>query len=174
MYACLTCPLHFWQNDRGLLRAAAVTRGWNGHRIRVSTESEPVEKKIPPPLLPGFELATFRSRVRRSTETLTKSATITSSLYRRIRSSLTGRTWFIDLLKQNQLQQRVDQCILTLSKRSLPFRDKRSRKLNTYETEGGRMTKFPYLLGWGPTNRKAEEKLGRAFCQKLTVPELKK
>ena len=28
MYACLavTCHLHFWQNDRGLLRATAVTR----------------------------------------------------------------------------------------------------------------------------------------------------
>ena len=29
MYACLgvTCHLHFWQNDRGLLRATAVTLG---------------------------------------------------------------------------------------------------------------------------------------------------
>ena len=29
VYACLggTCHLHFWQNDRGLLRATAVTRG---------------------------------------------------------------------------------------------------------------------------------------------------
>ena len=33
-----TCHLHFWQNDRGLLRATAVTREWNGHRIRVSTQ----------------------------------------------------------------------------------------------------------------------------------------
>ena len=24
-------PPHFWQNDRDLLRATAVTRGWNGH-----------------------------------------------------------------------------------------------------------------------------------------------
>ena len=24
--------LHFWQYDRGLLRATAVTRGWNGYR----------------------------------------------------------------------------------------------------------------------------------------------
>ena len=41
MHACLgvTCQLHLWQNDRGLLRATAVTRGWNGHRIRVSTQS---------------------------------------------------------------------------------------------------------------------------------------
>ena len=30
MYACLavTCHLHFWQNDRDLLSATAVTRGW--------------------------------------------------------------------------------------------------------------------------------------------------
>ena len=27
-----TCHLHFWQNDRDLLRATAVTRGWNGYR----------------------------------------------------------------------------------------------------------------------------------------------
>ena len=34
-YLAVTCHLHFWHNDRGLLRATAVTRGWNGHRIRV-------------------------------------------------------------------------------------------------------------------------------------------
>ena len=40
VYVCLgvTCNLHFWRNDRGLLRATAVTRGWNRHRIRVSTQ----------------------------------------------------------------------------------------------------------------------------------------
>ena len=27
-----TYHLHFWQNDRDLLRATAVTRGWNGYR----------------------------------------------------------------------------------------------------------------------------------------------
>ena len=34
VYACLAviCHLHFWQNDRDLLRATAVTRGWNGYR----------------------------------------------------------------------------------------------------------------------------------------------
>ena len=34
VHVCLavTCHLHFWQNDRGLLRATAVTRGWNGYR----------------------------------------------------------------------------------------------------------------------------------------------
>ena len=41
VYACLgvTCHLHFWQNDRGLLRATAVTRERTGHRIRVSTQN---------------------------------------------------------------------------------------------------------------------------------------
>ena len=34
--SCVTCHLHFGQNDRGLLHATAVTRGWNGHWIRVS------------------------------------------------------------------------------------------------------------------------------------------
>ena len=40
VYACLgvTCRLHFWQNDRGLLRATAVTRGLNGHRMSQHTK----------------------------------------------------------------------------------------------------------------------------------------
>ena len=41
VYACLavTYHLHFWQNDRDLLRATGVTRGGTGTEIRVSTES---------------------------------------------------------------------------------------------------------------------------------------
>ena len=40
VYACRwQVHLHFWENDRGILRATAVTRGWNGHRIRVSSQS---------------------------------------------------------------------------------------------------------------------------------------
>ena len=37
VFACLgvTCHLHFGHNGRGLLRATVVTRGWDGHRIRV-------------------------------------------------------------------------------------------------------------------------------------------
>ena len=68
MYACLavTCHLRFWQNDRGLLRATAVTRGWNGYRNKSQHRKLTLEKKILPPLLQGFEPATFRSRVRRS------------------------------------------------------------------------------------------------------------
>ena len=68
VYACLavTCHLRFWQNDRGLLRATAVTRGWNGYRNKSQHRKLTLEKKILPPLQQGFEPATFRSRVRRS------------------------------------------------------------------------------------------------------------
>ena len=66
--ACLaaTCHLHFWQNIRDLLRAAAATRGLNGYRNKSQHKKSTLEKKILPPLLPGLEPATFQSRVRRS------------------------------------------------------------------------------------------------------------
>ena len=63
VYACLavTCHLHFWQNDRDLLRATAVTRGWNGYRNKSQHRKSTLErKKILPPLLQGFESATWR------------------------------------------------------------------------------------------------------------------
>ena len=68
MYACLavTCHLHFWQNDRDLLRATVVTRGWNGYRNKSQHRKSTPEKKILPPFQQGFEPATFQSRVRRS------------------------------------------------------------------------------------------------------------
>ena len=60
VYACLavTCHLHFWQNDRDLLRATAVTRGWNGYRNNSQHRKSTLEKNILPPLLQGFEPAT--------------------------------------------------------------------------------------------------------------------
>ena len=61
----VTCHLHFWQNDRDLLCATAVTRGWNGYRNK-SAQKADLEKKIPPPFLPRLEHATFRSWVRHS------------------------------------------------------------------------------------------------------------
>ena len=30
--SAVTCHLHIWQRDRGLLLATAVTRGWNRYR----------------------------------------------------------------------------------------------------------------------------------------------
>ena len=48
VYACLavTCHLHFWQNDRDLLRAAAVTRGWNGYRSKSQHRKLTLEKRF--------------------------------------------------------------------------------------------------------------------------------
>ena len=49
VYACLavTCHRHFWQNDRGLLRATAVTEiRVTDTEIRVSTESWPWRRKV--------------------------------------------------------------------------------------------------------------------------------
>ena len=68
VYACLavTCHLHFWQNDRDLLRATAVTRGWNGYQNKSQHRKSTLEKKILLSLLQGFEPATFQSRVQRS------------------------------------------------------------------------------------------------------------
>ena len=55
--ACLavTCHLHFWQNDRDLLRAVAVTRRWDGYGIRVSTKSnvDPREEEEKSPAAPA-------------------------------------------------------------------------------------------------------------------------
>ena len=62
----VTCHLHFWQNDRGLLHATAVTRGRNGHPSKSPHTKLILDKKILLPLQPGYELAAFRSRVRRS------------------------------------------------------------------------------------------------------------
>ena len=62
-YLAVTCHLRFWQNDRGHLRATAVTRGWNGYRNKSQHRKLTLEKKIIPLLQQGFEPATFRSRV---------------------------------------------------------------------------------------------------------------
>ena len=65
VYACLavTCHLHFWQNDRDLLRATVVTRGWNGYWNKSQHRKSTLEKKILPPLQQGFEPANFQSWV---------------------------------------------------------------------------------------------------------------
>ena len=46
-----------------------VTRGWNRYRNKSQHRKLTLEKTILPPLLQGFEPATFRSRVRRSITT---------------------------------------------------------------------------------------------------------
>ena len=48
VYACLavTCHLRFWQNDWGLLRATAVTWGWNGYQNKSQHRSWPWRRKF--------------------------------------------------------------------------------------------------------------------------------
>ena len=48
VYACLAviCYLHVWQNGRDLLRATAVTRGWNGYRNKSQHRKSTLEKKF--------------------------------------------------------------------------------------------------------------------------------
>ena len=39
--SAVTYHLHFWQNNRDLLRATAVTRGWNGYRNKSQHRPSP-------------------------------------------------------------------------------------------------------------------------------------
>ena len=43
----VNCHLHFWQNDRDLLRTTAVTRGWNGYRNESAQKGDPGEENSP-------------------------------------------------------------------------------------------------------------------------------
>ena len=45
-YLAVTCHMLFWRNDWGLLRAAAVTRGWNGYRNKSQHRKLTLQKKI--------------------------------------------------------------------------------------------------------------------------------
>ena len=47
VYACLalTCDLHFWQHDRDLLLATAVTRGCHGYQKKKKKKKKEKRKK---------------------------------------------------------------------------------------------------------------------------------
>ena len=64
-----SCNLHlyFLQNDRDLLRATAVTQGWNEYQNNSQHRRLTQEKKILPPLLQGLRPMTLQSRDRHST-----------------------------------------------------------------------------------------------------------
>ena len=70
VHACLavTCHLHFWQNDRGLLHATVVTQGWNRYRNKSQHRKLTLGKKILQPPLQGSEPATFQSWVQHSNQ----------------------------------------------------------------------------------------------------------
>ena len=48
MCLAVTCHLQFWQKDQEILRATAVTRGWNGYRNKSQHRKLTLEKKILP------------------------------------------------------------------------------------------------------------------------------
>ena len=50
-FIAVTCHLHLWQNHRDRSRTTAVTRVWNWHRARGSTESWPWRRKLSRPFL---------------------------------------------------------------------------------------------------------------------------
>ena len=65
-FSCNLPPALLAQNARDLLRATAVTQGWNRYRNKSQHRKLTVENKTLPPLLLRFEPTTFRSRIRRS------------------------------------------------------------------------------------------------------------
>ena len=99
VYACLavTCHLHFWQNDRYLLHATAVTRGWNGYQNRSQHRKLTLEKKILPPLLKGFEPATFQSWVQHSNHWAIPKFTLSSCSFFLYRSLVDKRRGAISI-----------------------------------------------------------------------------
>ena len=46
-YLAVTCHLHFWQNDWGLLHAAAVIGGGMDTEIESAQKADPVEENYP-------------------------------------------------------------------------------------------------------------------------------
>ena len=65
MYTCLgvTCHLHFWQNDPGLLCATAITLKWNRCWNKSQHRKLTLGKKIFLPHLPDIKPSTFWPRV---------------------------------------------------------------------------------------------------------------
>ena len=63
--------MHFWQNDPSLFQATVATQGDNACQISQHRKLT-LEKKILPPLLLGLDFATFRLRVRHSTNKLSQ------------------------------------------------------------------------------------------------------
>ena len=46
-YLAVTCHLHFWQNDQGLLHAAAAVGGGMDTEIESAQKVDPVEENCP-------------------------------------------------------------------------------------------------------------------------------
>ena len=66
----VTCHLQFWQSDRDIERATAVTRGWNGYPNKKEHRKLTLENNIVQQIRPGIKPVIFRLRVRHSTTEL--------------------------------------------------------------------------------------------------------
>ena len=75
---CVTCHVHFCQNDRLSLMCHCGNTGVERTPNKSQHTKFTLENKSLLPLQPGFEHKTFRSRVRRSTNTLTRLPTVYS------------------------------------------------------------------------------------------------
>ena len=60
-YLPVTCYLHFWQNDRHLLRATAVTRGWIGYPKQESAHKIDTGEEKSPASHAGIQSRVWRS-----------------------------------------------------------------------------------------------------------------
>ena len=60
MFSCNLSPA-LLANDRDLLRATAVTRGWSEYQNKSQHRKSTLEEKILPPFLQGFKPVTFQS-----------------------------------------------------------------------------------------------------------------
>ena len=158
MYACLgvPCHLHFWQNDRDLLRVTAVTRRVERTQNKSQHTKLTLEKKIPPPPLPGFDLATFRSRVRRSY----KQAIPVGS-----RSAFSHLAFCLKLPTRKSAQWRLTNSVnLLYSSVSICLLRKKEKKKRLCRSGG---SLFP-----GPCFRCREKKMPRGITRQFLIPFL--
>ena len=72
----VTSHRHFWQNERYLVRATTVTRGWKGYRSKSPHKTLTLEKEILPPVRPGLSLRSFDHESCALTTELSPSASI--------------------------------------------------------------------------------------------------
>ena len=80
MFSC-NLPPALWQNDRDLLRATAVTRGWNGYRNESAQKVDPGEDNSPAAPVQRCFTSTMSVRTVSDGEPRTAASTSTQLLY---------------------------------------------------------------------------------------------
>ena len=79
----VACHMHFWENDQGLFRVTGMPRTPNKSQHRMLILGRERKKNLPP-LLQGFELTAFRSRVLRSANNYSRLPVLTDVLKARV------------------------------------------------------------------------------------------